>query len=259
MIKAGLCSVCFKPKAPEEVIELAKKAGLSAIEWIGSVHVPAGDVRTAEEVGKMTRDAGLISTYGSIFHLGTGEDITPHLEACSALGARDMRIWAGNGKPSCDMTSEERRAFVEEAKDASRRAAELGIKLSVECHDGGLTDCAESQLRFLREVDEENFCTYWQEILNLPESAHLPSLSAVHTSGKLTNIHVYQYRVFDGGREMLPLSDGFEKWRERFDILKNDSTDRLALIEYVRNYTEDILAEDAKTLCALIKASSVIS
>jgi len=87
----------------------------------------------------------------------------------------------------------------------------------------------------------------------------LPSLSAIHASGKLTNIHVYQYRVFDGGREMLPLSDGFEKWKERFDILKGDDTEHLALIEYVRNYTEDILAEDAKTLCALIKASSVIS
>ena len=51
---------------------------------------------------------------------------------------------------------------------------------------------------------------------------------------------------------MLPLSDGFEKWRERFDILKGDDTEHLALIEYVRNYTEESLMQDAKALLELI-------
>ena len=247
MMKAGLCSVCFKPKTPCEVISLATKANLSAIEWIGSVHIPAGDVKVAREVGKIARDAGLISTYGSLFRLGTGEDIFPHLEAAAALGAHDMRIWAG-GVASSECSDKLRSELVKEAKEISLHARDYGIRLSSECHEGSLTDSADSQLRFLHEVSEPNFLTYWQELLSLPADEHLPSLTSVHNSGKLTNIHVYQYNVFEGGREMRPLSEGFDKWKERFDILRNDTAEHLALIEYVRDYTDDKLMQDAETL-----------
>lgn len=250
MIKAGLCSVCFKPKTPCEVVSLATKAKLSAIEWIGSVHVPAGDIKTAREVGKIAQNAGVISTYGSLFRLGTGEDIFPHLEAAAALGAHDMRIWAG-GVASSECSDELRSELVKEAKEISLHARDYGIRLSCECHEGSLTDSASSQLRFLREVGEPNFLTYWQELLSITQDEHLPSLASVHTSGKLTNVHIYQYRVFDGGREMRPLSEGYDKWKKRFDILRNDTSEHLALIEYVRNYTEETLMQDAEVLRTL--------
>ena len=105
MIKTGLCSVSFKHKTPKEVVELTVKAGLCGIEWIGSTHVPAGNISKAYEIGEITRSAGIeIASYGSIFKLGAGEDIVPHLESAQALGTTEMRIWAGNGKSSNDLS-----------------------------------------------------------------------------------------------------------------------------------------------------------
>ncbi len=255
MIKTGLCSVSFKQKTPKEVVELTAQAGLCGIEWIGNVHVPAGDIQNARAVGEMTGSAGLeIAAYGSIFRLGTGEDIVPHLESANALGAKEMRIWAGiSGKPSAEYTANERASLVHEAKKASRKAAEYGISLSTECHDGSLTDCLGSQLLFMEEVNEPNFGTYWQELLNLPENEQIPSLSAVRDSGKLTNIHVYQYKLFEGGRERQLLSSGFEKWKKRFELFRNDTAVRYAMLEFVKDNSEESFFDDAKTLCELAK------
>ena len=42
MIGSSLCSVTFRALTPEEVLELAARAELDAIEWGGDVHVPCG-------------------------------------------------------------------------------------------------------------------------------------------------------------------------------------------------------------------------
>ena len=66
MIKAGICSITFRRKNPDEIVRLAEQAGLDAIEWGGDVHVPAGDTAVARRVGQITLDAGLsVSSYGS--------------------------------------------------------------------------------------------------------------------------------------------------------------------------------------------------
>ena len=55
----GLVSISFRSLSPEEIIRIAKAAGLSAIEWGGDVHVPFGEIETARRVGEITRAAGL--------------------------------------------------------------------------------------------------------------------------------------------------------------------------------------------------------
>lgn len=252
MIKAGLCSVCFKQNTPEEVIDLALRANLAGIEWIGNTHVPAGDVETARKVGEMTRVAGLsVAAYGSVFRLGTDSDFSPHLDSAVALGASSLRIFAGSGKPSCDLTSEERLAFVSEAKRISEMAAERGISVSTECHDQSLTDCVESQLRFMEEVDMPNFRTYWQMLFSLSDDEQIKSLRSVRESGKLTNIHIYQYKITEEAREKRPLSEGFPLWSELFSLFKNDETERFAMLEFVGGYPEESFFEDSKTLLKL--------
>lgn len=258
MVKTGLCSVTFKQKTPRTIIELAANAGLSGIEWISSVHVKEGDIYTASEVRKMTKDAGIeVAAYGSLFRLGKDMDIIPYLESAKALGASEMRIWAGGEKPSVEFSADERKEIIRQARSASEKAAEYGISLSTECHDNSLTDCIKSQLAFMEEVDRDNFNTYWQELLTLPESEQLPSLKSVHNSGKLTNIHVYQYKLFDGGRERRYLSEGFEKWKERFSVFANDTKTHYAMLEFVRDDSVESFVEDAKTLCKLAEYANV--
>ncbi len=44
--RAGLVSVTFRQLSPEEIVRVAREAGLTVIEWGGDVHVPPGDSTT---------------------------------------------------------------------------------------------------------------------------------------------------------------------------------------------------------------------
>ncbi|MBQ9985545.1 MAG: sugar phosphate isomerase/epimerase [Oscillospiraceae bacterium] len=252
MIKSGLCSVTFRSKTPQEIIDLAAKGGLQSIEWASDAHVNAGDIATAKEVKAMTEAAGLeVSSYGSYYRLGTNDDIVPYLESATALGAKEIRIWGG-GNPSAYFLPSARRYIVNEAKEISRKAAEYGIRISTECHAHTITDTPESLLMFMCEVNEPNFSTYWQALLHIPEEQQLRSLKAVYGSGKLTNLHVYHFDVFDTGRDQRLLSEAYDKWLERFSIFSGDNTTRYAMLEFVRGGTDESLLADAETLSKLI-------
>ncbi len=248
MLKTGLCSVSFKQKSVTEVISLTKQAKLDAIEWIGNTHVPAGDIKNAHNVGQMTRNAGLeLSSYGSLFYLGENDDIVPHLETAAALGTNSMRIWAGK-IPSREYSEKMRETVVLESIKICEIAKKYNIALSTECHSSSLTDCFESHLLFLQEVNSPNFKTYWQELFSFSEEEQLSWLSKIHNSGKLTNIHIYQYEITDSARIRQPLSFGFTKWLKRFEFFKSDDILHYAMLEFVGDYTTKSLFDDAKTL-----------
>ena len=47
MLTGGLVSITFRDLEANEIIDLVKKSGLTAIEWGGDVHVPHGDFNRA--------------------------------------------------------------------------------------------------------------------------------------------------------------------------------------------------------------------
>lgn len=256
MLKAGICSVTFRNKTPGEIIELAAKAGLNSIEWGSDVHVPQGEISLASEIKKMTEAAGLeVSSYGSYFRLGTNSDIVPYLESAKALGTDEIRVWAG-GSPSAYLLPDARAALVREAKEISRKAADYGITISTECHAHTITDFPESQLFYMLEVNEPNFCTYWQALLQVPEDKQMHSLRTIYASGKLTNLHVYYFKTFESGREQLLLSEATDIWAERFSLFKNDEKVRHAMLEFVRGGSDESFISDAKTLVNLINQAN---
>jgi len=252
MIKAGLCSVTFRTKTPREIIDLAAKAGLHSIEWASDAHVQEGNISLAKEVKKMTEDAGIeVSSYGSYYSLGMKKDIVPYLESAKALGAPEIRVWAGFN-PSSYHLFDARQALVREAKEISRKAAEYGITISTECHANTITDTPESLLMYMFEVNEPNFRTYWQALLQVPENEQLRSLKAIYASGKLTNLHVYHFNHFETSRDQRLLSEAYDKWLERFMIFKDDKTVRHAMLEFVREGSDESLLADSKTLLELV-------
>ncbi len=256
MLKAGLCSVTFRNKTPGEIIELASKAGLHSIEWGSDVHVPQGDIKLAREIRKMTEDAGLeVSSYGSYYRLGTNADIVPYLESAKELGTDEIRVWAG-GQNSSYVLPNAREALILEAKEISRKAAEYGITISTECHAHTITDTPESLIMYMLEVNEPNFRTYWQALAHIPEDEQMHSLKAVYALGKLTNLHVYYFNYFDGGREQTLLSQATDIWAERFSLFKNDEKVRHAMLEFVRGGSDESFIADAKTLIELINQAN---
>ena len=46
---AGIATITFNQKTPEEIIAIAKEAGLTALEWGAKAHVLPGDIATAEK------------------------------------------------------------------------------------------------------------------------------------------------------------------------------------------------------------------
>ena len=59
MIVPGIVSATFKTRSAEDVIALASKAKLCAIEWSENHHIPKGDLERAKEIASLTRDSGL--------------------------------------------------------------------------------------------------------------------------------------------------------------------------------------------------------
>ncbi len=105
MIRPGLVSITFRKLTPQDVVQLAARAGLEGIEWGGDIHVPHGDVAIARQTGKITRDAGLeVAAYGSYYRLGTddGPLFPAVLDSAVALGADKIRVWAGNASADAD-------------------------------------------------------------------------------------------------------------------------------------------------------------
>lgn len=92
--RTGMNSVTFRQKSIDEIIDIAKRAGLSRIEWGGDVHLPPGDTLLAARTAEKTRSAGLeVLSYGSYYHGDETEDFTAVLATAKAVGAPVIRVW----------------------------------------------------------------------------------------------------------------------------------------------------------------------
>ena len=93
MIVPGIVSATFKTRSAKDVISVASKAKLSAIEWSENHHIPKGDLERAKEIASLTRDSGLeIAGYGSYYRLGQGMELRPSIETALAMGTGNVRI-----------------------------------------------------------------------------------------------------------------------------------------------------------------------
>lgn len=251
MIIPGVASVTFRKKSPREVVEITKKAGLSAIEWGSDVHVPQGEIALAREVRDMTLSAGLAApSYGSYYQMGSNGDFEPFVESALALGASNIRVWAGT-QASATISPDAREAIISDARRISELAARAGITLSTEYHNDSMTDSADAAIAFLHAVDHPNFYTYWQQPLELAPDRQLPELRKIIATGRLTNVHVFQYHVDANGRVQQNIEDGRALWQSFFQALRETGVSRYAFLEFVRNGEDEAFFADAKTLLSL--------
>lgn len=58
MYQIGLVSVSFRGLSPEEIIRIAKDAGLNRIEWGSDVHAPFDDAERLSTIAACQRSAG---------------------------------------------------------------------------------------------------------------------------------------------------------------------------------------------------------
>ena len=243
---AGLCSVTLRALPVDEVLAVGERAGLDAIEWGADVHVPPGDPDAAA-VARRSADAGLrVASYGSYLFAGrlTDDLVERTLDTAVGMGAPNVRVWTDWVGP--DPAPAERTRIVEDLQRAASMAAERDLTLSLEFHEGTLTETAGSTLRLLDDVDAPNLFTYWQPPTGMEPDGALASWRQVRA--RASHLHVFRWRGHD---DRQPLEEGSDLWPA---VLADAPTDgpwpheRVALLEFVRDDSPDQLVADAAVL-----------
>lgn len=249
MLRVGMCSVTLRRLSADEVLDVAAAAGLACVEWGADQHVPPGDLRAAAEIRRRGRDLGIdVASYGSYFRAGADDpaDFDEVLAAALALGAPRVRIWAGT-TGSADATAAQRRAVVAGARAAAARAADVGVQVAFEFHDGTLTDTTRAALDLLDEVGAAG--TYWQPPLGVPDDRALAGLSVV--LDRVSAVHVFSWWP---RYERLALPAREALWRGAFDLLRTRGRDTDALLEFVPGDDPAAVAGEAAALRRLAGA-----
>lgn len=253
MLETGLLSVTFRQRTPQNIVKLCVSAQLQSIEWGGDIHVPHGDLKTAKEVGQLTRDNGLrCSAYGSYYRLGKTQSpsIEAVLDTADALGTSIVRVWAGE-RSSSEADAAYRQAVLDDAMRVAEQATQRSIIVSLEYHNNTLTDTLESTLDLLETVNSPSLQTFWQP-------PHTPDLNAkIHGLQTLlpwlTNVHVFHWHPQT--LERFKLDEGESDWRKYLDIISASQRHHTLSLEFVQNDAPDVFFADAQTLKSWLETS----
>jgi 3-dehydroshikimate dehydratase len=244
-LPGGLCSVTLRRLSVPEVLDVMVQAGLGYVEWGGDIHVRPGDVATAARARAAGLDLGVrVASYGSYWRPGRDdEDGFADVLACAvALGAPRIRIWAGE-VGSAAATAERRVAVIRTTRQAAARAADVGVELGFEYHDGTLTDTAEATVGLLQDIDRDNVRTYWQPPVGQSDTDAVRALDLV--APWLAAVHVYSWWP---GEQRLALDARTELWQRVFRTARGVD----AMLEFVTDDDPAHVVRDAATLRRLL-------
>ncbi|UOQ48339.1 sugar phosphate isomerase/epimerase [Gracilibacillus caseinilyticus] len=247
-MKLGLCSVTFRDKNPEQLIDLAMEAKLDAIEWGGDVHVPPGEYEVAKQVGELTRSRDLVvSSYGSYYrladHTGNEFDFETILETARRLEAPAIRVWAGmQGSADADQ------AYMEKVAEDARRIADIAAKenisIHLEYHEGTLTDTKESAKQLMETINHQHVFLYWQPANNVSVEERLASIQ--YLKEWLSNVHIFHWRSYT---DRMQLASGMNEWELYLEKIEQDpNMNRYVLMEFVKDDDDRQFLMDAQTL-----------
>lgn len=258
VLRPGLCSVTFRGRPVGEVIANAVTAGVHGIEWGGDVHLPPGDISRAREIARACVESGIAApSYGSYLRVGAdqeGSEIDAVLDTAQALGADNVRVWAG--QTGSDQANAALRARVgERLVLAADAAARRGIALSIEFHRNTLTDVAPSAASLLESAGHDNLFSYWQPVPERGLPAWKDELALLRPW--LSHLHVFHWRA---GNERRPLAEGEESWREvlkAFHPTPRFAKPVYAFLEFVQDDRPDQFHADMAVLLRLCRASGI--
>lgn len=249
----ALCSVTFRQLPPEEIVALARQAGLAAIEWGGDVHVPATDLAKARHVRRITEEAGLLpASYGSYLYPPDHglDDFRRALDTCHALGAGNVRIWPGQReRPSATYDAAERSKAADLVRAMGELAGAAGVSVSLEYHPNSLTDETASAASLMDEIAHANVHLYWQPRPGLPLDDACAEIARI--GRRVSHVHVF---AWDGARRRYPLADHSKWWSAAFAALPEShfAGVRYAMLEFVRDDAPAAFLADAAILRRLL-------
>lgn len=161
-LRIGVASVTFRDKTVSEVVEIAKNAGVSYIEWGADVHVKtADDAKKAKEL--CDRNGIKITSYGSYYRVGSHEkeNWEQICKNAESMGASSVRVWLGS-KDSEKTSEDEYRNLLEDLTNICEVAEKYNLLVCPECHDNTFNNNTEAIIRLKKDLNKDNFRTYFQ-------------------------------------------------------------------------------------------------
>ena len=244
-MKIGFTSTTFKKLEAEEICALAARAGADCIEWSG-LHV-SNPARAGEIAARCIATGIERCSLGSYYYVGeAGAERWESLcQTAAALGAGLIRVWLGK-KGGAQTDEDEYAAILADAENMLKTASGCGLAIAAEAHPNTYNDSLETSLRFLRDIDNKGFGTYFQS-LYLDMDADLERLE--RTFLYIRAVHV-SFSEVKKNRRLRPKEDCVEaiinKLREKnfqgpvlLEFCKNDRPDEfLKDMDYLRRLTD---------------------
>ena len=157
------------------------------------------------------------------------------------MSAESIRIWLG--KKNSQVTSEDAyKHLVENTKKMCDIAAEYGLIVCPECHDNTFNNNTDAILRFIGDLQRDNFKTYFQSRYFRMEY----DLDRIdRTYDYIKDVHV-SYR--DLKREQLFRKKDKNYLDALLKKLKSKGFDGIVMIEFVSGSNEKNFTKDTKKL-----------
>ena len=255
MIKPGICSLTLAEKSVNEVIAVAKEAGLEGVEWWGKDHVPHGNTAMAAKVRNLTESAGLeVSSYGSYYHAGVSEKegltFSSVLDTAIALGAPTIRVWAGNRN-----YADAGKSLIKQVAADTMRIGDMsekaGLTVTFEFHCNTLTDTNDGAKKFSSMVEHPAVFFSWQPPHGFSTAHCLDGLEWLLP--RLSTIHVFHWTLSDENAHIRhPLASGIDRWVKYNNAIRSSGRNHFALLEFVKDNSPEQVIKDAEALREII-------
>lgn len=240
-MKIGMTSLTFRNHSIEEVIRIAKAAGLDGMEWaVREDHAVSEE--NIDKIKFLSAKEGIeIFSLGSYCRMTDEEECKKTVDMAVRLSAPVIRIWAGKKSPS-DCSEEEFERVVDLTKKMAAYAGKFGITLGFEFHKYTLTETGESAVRLIKAIDRENVKLYWQ--INERVSFEVNRKNLQMVTPYLAGIFHCQNYSMEGKCLLLEhISDELEEYLKPFL-----NTDYKTLVEFVKDGKEENFYQDVAVL-----------
>lgn len=242
-MKLGLCTISNKDAPVEDVLETAAAAGYDGVElWGQESHVGDGSSAVCDSIVETADGLGIdVAVYGSYLAPGTGtfaQSYEHEVAVAERLGADLIRVWPGESEYG-DHTEEEWDAAVADLALLAEEAASAGLGVTVEKHEGRLSNTTEGARRLIEAVDHPACGLNYQPLFHMSEDDLVAEAEVLAPLSN--NIHI-QAPAERGSKTRAPLEDSYFDVGAVLAPFADAGFDGYVEVEFV---TDDLPYEDA--------------